>query len=318
MTRASLEPLRPGDLGDRREEALVESAGGAGVLRPYARYDPALRPVALVHGIKGHPGELRPVADRLLARGDVQPFMFLYDDRRRYLDRSGDDLARALAELACLRTGQRLVIVAHSMGGIVARCALNSMTDPRWLSASGAAGDPCVADFAAIDLLAVDTPWSGFADPAIDLRALWPGERSWVDMVSNSDVLTRLGAPALPVHVKIHHVEADQAGAGLEPDRIRTLGDLDDRALTRLQRAITGDIAALGDDHRLRNLLAALADEASFAELRRALQTSGPLPPAELRRALLQAVPRLAGSHTSVLANTALFALIDRLLGAPA
>lgn len=315
MARASLDPLAPGDLGERREEGLVASAGGAGLLRPYARFDPALRPVALVHGIKGHPGELRAIADRLLARGDVQPYVFLYDDHARYLDRSGDDLARALAELACRRRGARLVIVAHSMGGIVARCAINSLVDPRWLHHHGD-GDPCVGDFAAIDLMSVDTPWSGFLDPAIDLRKFWPGERSWVDMVSNSDVLTRLHAPPLPPHVEIHHVEADQGRAGLARDKIRTLGDLDDRDLAKIQRAILGDASALGDDHRVRNMFAAFADEASFPALQASLRASGPQSPAELREALMLAVPRLAGSHTSVLGNTALFALIDRMLAA--
>jgi hypothetical protein len=238
--------------------------------------------------------------------------MFLYDDRRRYLDRSGDDLARALAELACMRRGARPVIVAHSMGGIVARCALNSLTDPRWLHRERA-GDPCVGDFATVDLLAVDTPWSGFSSPSLDLRKFWPSERSWVDMVSNSDVLTRLHATALPPHVRVHHVDADQACAGLRADKIRTLGDLDDRELARLQRAILGDTAALTDP-RLRNLYAALADEAGFPALQASLRASGPRLPAELRKTLLSAVPRLAGSHTSVLGNTALFALIDRLL----
>lgn len=309
------DPLTPGDLGDRQEKAIVAAAGGAGMLRPYARHDPALRPVALVHGIKGFPGELRPIADRLLARGDIQPYMFLYDDRTRNLDRSGDDLALALTELAVLHPRARLVIVAHSMGGIVARCALNSITDPYWLHRGQAACDACVDDFAGVDLMTVDTPWSGFMDPTVDLRKLF-GAHSWVDMVSNSGVLTHLSKPVLPPHVRIHHVEAAQLAAGLDPDRIRTLGDLDDRDLLRIQSAILGDPNALADDHRLQNMFAALADEASFPALKAELTQSGPRPAAELRAALMRAVPRLAGSHESVLTNTALYALIDRLLAA--
>ena len=60
------------------------------------------------------------------------------------------------------------------------------------------------------ELLAVDTPWSGFCAPRIDLRNLWRRPRAWVDMVSNSTVLTRLHTVALPAHFRVHHLEADQ------------------------------------------------------------------------------------------------------------
>lgn len=331
-----LDPLGPDDLGAARETALLAACGGDGVLAPYRRVDVAARPLVLVHGIKGHPGELRAVAEHALTGGHVQPYLFLYDDLERYLDRSGDDLARALAELACHHRSPRAVIIAHSMGGIVARCALNSMTDPRWFplfshrglrrrkrKIRGAAeavrrgirlDGPCVADFATLDLLAVDTPWAGFMRPRLDLRQLWRGERSWVDMVSNSTVLTRLNAPTLPPHVQIHHIEADQRAAGLRPDKIRTLGDLDDADLLRLQRAILGDRRALGNDPRPRNLLAALADERSFPALLARLRASGIVSPAAFRAELRRAVPRLAASHTSVLRNTALLAILDDLV----
>ncbi|MBZ5710112.1 esterase/lipase family protein [Nannocystis pusilla] len=332
----SLDPLGPDDLGESREQALLAAHGGRGVLAPYGRVNPRMRPLVLVHGIKGHPGELRALAERARSGGEVQPYLFVYDDIGRYLDRSGDDLARALAELACHAPRPEVVIVAHSMGGIVARCALNSLTDPRWFplfshrrlrrgkirvrGSAEAVRDglrleaACVADFAAVDLLAVDTPWAGFADPRLDLRQLWRRERAWVDMVSNSVVLTRLHATALPAHVRIHHVEADQRAAGLADDKIRTLGDLDDVDLLRLQRAILGDRSALGDDPRHRNLFAALAAERSFAALAADLRARGTLGPAAFRAELRRAVPRLAGSHGSVLRNTALFALLDELV----
>lgn len=330
----SLDPLGPDDLGESREKALLAARGGS-VLVPYGRAR-AVRPLVLVHGMQGHPGELRALAEHALAVGGAQPYLFLYDDVGRYLDRSGDDLARALAQLACHVPRPRLVIVAHSMGGIVARCALNSLTDPRWfplfshrqlrrrkLRVRGSAeavraglrlDAACVADFAAIDLVAVDTPWSGFAAPRVDLRNLWLRERAWVDMVSNSTVLTRLHATALPPHVRIHHIEADQGAAGLEADKIGTLGDLDDADLLRLQRAILGDPRALSGDRRRHNLLAALRCEHSFPALAAGLRASGVVRADVFRGELRRAVPRLAGSHTSVLRNTALFALLDDLV----
>lgn len=332
----SLDPLGPDDLGESRERARLAAYGGGGVLAPYGPAHTDLRPLVLVHGIHGHPGELRALAERALASGGVQPYLFLYDDLGRYLDRSGDDLARALAQLACHAPRPDVVIVAHSMGGIVARCALNSIVEPRWfplfthrrlrrgkvrvrgsaeaMHAGVRLEAACAADFAAVDLLAVDTPWSGFCAPRVDLRNLWRRERTWVDMVSNSTVLTRLHAVALPAHFRVHQLEADQHAAGLADDKIRTLGDLADADLLRFQRAILGDRRALGSDPRDRNLFAALADERSFPALAADLRASGPLAAPEFRAELRRAVPRLAGSHTSVLGNTALFALLDALL----
>ncbi|PCC72930.1 Alpha/beta hydrolase family protein [Nannocystis exedens] len=332
----SLDPLGPDDLGESRERARLAAHAGCGVLAPYGPPRASLRPLVLVHGIHGHPGELRALAERALAAGDVQPYLFLYDDLGRYLDRSGDDLARALAQLACQAPRPAVVIVAHSMGGIVARCALNSLVDPRWFprfthrqlrrgkvrvrgSAEAVRAGvrleaPCAADFAAIDVLAVDTPWSGFCAPRLDLRNLWRRQRAWVDMVSNSVVLTRLHGVALPAHFRVHHLEADQRGAGLPDDKICTLGDLDDADLVRFQRAILGDRRALGSDPRFHNLFAALAGERSFPALAADLRASGLLSASAFRAELRRAVPRLAGSHTSVLENTALFALLDELL----
>lgn len=330
----SLDPLGPDDLGEARERALLAANGGRGVLAPYLRADVAARPLVLVHGIHGHPGELRALAERGLKALGLRPYLFVYDDVGRYVDRSGDDLARALAQLACHAPRPRVVIVAHSMGGIVARCALNSLTDPRWFprfapgrrrkvqvrggaeaERAGSRLDArCVDDLAAIDLVAVDTPWAGFCDPRIDLRNLWLRERAWVDMVANSAVLTRLHATHLPPHVRVHHLEADQAGAGLAGDRIVTLGDLPDADLDRLQRAILGDRRALGRDRRRHNLLAALAGERSFPALAARVRARGVTAPATFRAELRRAVPRLAGSHTSVLDNTALFALLDALV----
>ncbi|MDC0716828.1 esterase/lipase family protein [Nannocystis bainbridge] len=332
----SLDPLGPDDLDESRERARLAAHGGGGVLSPYGPVRPTLRPLVLVHGIHGHPGELAPVAEHVRATGSAQPYFFTYDDLGRYLDRSGDELARALAQLACHAPRPAVVIVAHSMGGIVARCALNSLVDPRWFplfshrrlrrgkvrvrgSAEAVRAGvrleaACAADFAAVDLLTVDTPWSGFAAPRLDLRNLWRRQRSWVDMVSNSTVLTRLHDVALPSHLRIHHIEADQPGAGLDHDKIRTLGDLDDRDLLRFQRAILGERGALGRDPRLRNMFAALAGERSFPMLAEGLRATGIVDAPAFRAELRRAVPRLAGSHTSVLQNTALFALLDAWL----
>jgi hypothetical protein len=332
----SLDPLGPDDLGEERERALLAAHGGVGVLAPYGPVHAALRPLVLVHGIHGHPGELRALAEHARKTGGGQPYLFAYDDRGRYLDRSGDDLARALAQLACHAPRPAVVIVAHSMGGIVARCALNSLVDPRWfplfshrrlrhgrVRVRGSAEavragvrleDACAADFTSVDLVAVDTPWSGFSAPRLDLRNLWRRERTWVDMVSNSTVLTRLHDVALPAHFRVHHLEADQTAAGLGADKIRTLGDLDDADLLCFQRAILGDRRALGRDPRRRNLFAALAGERSFAALAAGLRASGVRDASAFRAELRRAVPRLAGSHTSVLENSALFALLDELL----
>ncbi|MEL6548232.1 MAG: alpha/beta fold hydrolase, partial [Myxococcota bacterium] len=104
-------------------------AGQDGVLVPLAGGDPNRAPVVLVHGLNGSPRELGDIAARFLSRG--RPVhVFVYESQSQAIGRSAELLASELQGLRERVGAQRIDIVAHSMGGLVARAALNRMPEP--------------------------------------------------------------------------------------------------------------------------------------------------------------------------------------------
>lgn len=319
-------PIGLGDLDEASEHRHVVANRGHGILVPFLRHDPRAEPIVLVHGINASPADLKTVADHLGHDPRFQVYVYFYEDRRRYVDASGLDLALALDVLR--EQSPTVRIVAHSMGGIVTRCAVNSLIDPGWLADTGrrirgvADADeivlPGIHDFAGLDIVTVDTPWRGFFAPRINLRNLLVRERSFVDMVSNSAVLTNIHRVHLPDHVRIHQVEADNRAAGEEVDRIIGLCDLGADELDRLIDYFSDHAGALGDDRELRNQLLALREDVDFAPVDRAIRLDaqrGRLDRARLRQHLRDLVPAIPGTHVSVLDRRELLAVLDRTFG---
>jgi|GEM_PF-3395467 len=336
MALLDLEPLGPDALGEESERARV-ARGGKGVLCPYVRLTEGPEPVVLVHGLRDAPGVFGPLA------GALQPrpvWMFLYDDLGRYLDRSGDDLAGALVELAGRSAAPlSVLVVAHSMGGVVARCALNSLVNPRWFPEvhSAVAGgevnrvrgtepaqvagirlkQPAAGLFARVDLVTVDTPWHGFAEPPISVRGRVTEEASYVDMIANSAVMTSLYDVEYPGHFKVNFIEADNNAAGIERDKVMGLGELDDEEIRAYVACLLDPGAMAAARLRVRNHLRALTTEDDWHELEGALRAAaaaGALTPDIFRKMLGEVVPRLAADHAGIMAHPALPGLIDQVV----
>lgn len=326
-------------LDEATEQRLVRENGGRGLILPYRGFDPEAPPLVLVHGMKCSAEVLAPLLDALASRTSRQPYVFVYDDTGRYLDRSGDDLARALDELR--REGLTdkhpdVQLIAHSMGGVVARCALDSLADPAWFPefyGTTASGEPArvrgtepdavrgirlerrLADeFRRVDLLTVDTPWHGFAEPHIQVRHAMEQEASFVDMVANSAVMSLVNTVALPRHFSVNHVEADNLAAGVDLDKVMGLGELSVEDLELVVRFFRGEAGVLEGRLRIRNQLRALQSEEDFPALEGRLRSeaaSGLLTPARFLALAANAVPRVAGTHNSVLDNPELIDLIE-------
>lgn len=326
-------------LDEATEQRLVRENGGRGLIRPYRGFDPAALPLVLVHGMKCSAEVLAPLLDALAERTSRQPYVFIYDDTGRYLDRSGDDLARALDELRREHLVDKrpdLQLIAHSMGGVVARCALDSLADPAWFPefyGKTATGEPArvrgtepdavrgirlerrLADeFRRVDLLTVDTPWHGFADPHIQVRHAMEQEASFVDMVSNGAVMNLVNTVPLPAHFSVNHVEADNRAGGVDLDKVIGLGELSPEDLELVVRFFAGDEGALVGRSRIENQLRALQSEEDFPILEERLRSeaaAGVLTPARFLALAANAVPRVAGGHNSVLDNPELVDLIE-------
>jgi len=157
---------------------------GAGVyfLEPY---DPNKVPVLFVHGALGHPGNWATIV-AALDRSRLQPWLAYYPTATR-LDTTAMALDRWMEELYVRYRYRRLAVVAHSMGGLVARAFINRLV---------AAGDGRAEGLRLF--VSVSTPWDGsaLAQHAVDHSPVVAP--SWYDVAPRSPFLRSLLEPELP------------------------------------------------------------------------------------------------------------------------
>lgn len=104
----------------------------------------------LVHGCSASNGEFRSLSD-VLAFHSQQSFCFRYNDRES-LDKSAKKLTKAINELGTYLKNPNIHIIAHSMGGLIARKAL--VQNP----------ENAINKNIAIKMATVSTPFSGIED----------------------------------------------------------------------------------------------------------------------------------------------------------
>ena len=156
--------LLPSNAAKVNENELLQLSQGEGKLWAVGEWHPERKPLILVHGIHDDFQNVQHLIDQFKdAKPPRQIYVFAYDDNSTSPEESGKQLA---AELNHVREAYghlntpagakpELDIVAHSMGGIVARRALNELT-------AGPAPQKHIQDFGKINFIAADTPWEGF------------------------------------------------------------------------------------------------------------------------------------------------------------
>jgi pimeloyl-ACP methyl ester carboxylesterase len=133
-------------------------------------------PVLFIHGYGGTPREFASLISGM-DRRRFQPWLYYYPSGIR-LETVGAHLAETIRTLHTRYGFRKLVIVAHSMGGLVARKAI--------LAGAETAGDHGVTLF-----VSIASPWDG--DERADLGVRGPTPVwAWYDLVPGSDFLTRL------------------------------------------------------------------------------------------------------------------------------
>ncbi len=155
-------------------QSAVENGMGIYMLE---RYDPKKVPVLFVHGAGGYPREFGPIIDRM-DRTRFQPLVFQYQSGLR-LDMSSDVLVRALAELYAKYKFDRLVVVAHSMGGLVARAAINKI-------------EAQYPDNPIKLFITLSTPWDGVDAARMGVEYSPLVVQSWIDVAPGSPFLVKL------------------------------------------------------------------------------------------------------------------------------
>jgi pimeloyl-ACP methyl ester carboxylesterase len=234
----------------RPVEFLVDVGAGIYFLEPY---DPNRTPVLFVHGALGNPRNFSALIASL-DHSRFQAWVAYYPSAVR-LDVVGQALGRWLQALEVEYGFHRLGLVAHSMGGLVARSYL--------------AGDPygLGGTIDALSFVSIATPWQGHAAAALGVARAPVPAPSWFDLAPDSPFLNRLLASPLPPYA-VHDLYFAYGGSR----RSRTANDgvvtvasqLDLRMQDQARRVVGFDAqhAAVLDDpavaDELRHSLASL------------------------------------------------------------
>jgi pimeloyl-ACP methyl ester carboxylesterase len=147
--------------------------------------------VLFVHGINGTPANFAPLLERL-DRTRFQPWFYYYPSGL-HLARIADHLDQTMTKLELRYGFSRFAVVAHSMGGLVAR---------GFIQRHAGGGRP-----ASIPLfVTMATPWGGHRGAEIGVRTSPVVVEVWRDMAPGSEYQRSLYAAPLPAGLQHHLV----------------------------------------------------------------------------------------------------------------
>ncbi len=190
-------------------------AGRAGVYLAEP-FDPERIPVLFIHGINGSPRVLEPLIDAL----DDQRFqaMYFYYPSGLRIGQTVWHLDRIMRVVEQRHQIDHYHVVAHSMGGLVARAwLLERSADP----ARGVIGS----------LITVSTPWDGYPSARQGVAYSPVVVPVWRDMASGSEFLDDLFDPAsaaarLPPHHLLFSYRQSSRLAGHSGDGVAALSSM--------------------------------------------------------------------------------------------
>lgn len=219
------------DLYWRPYETLTTVGAGIFFIEPY---DPDRTPVLFVHGAAGAPSNFETLIGSLDPERH-QAWVFLYPSGLR-LERLSRALAISLSILRAQYEPDRIDIVAHSMGGLVAY---------RSLQIARKYGE----DTGVEHLITISTPWNGHAAVEGGLKYLDTPVPSWIDMRPDSAFMNSILEGPVPDGLRHHLVFGFESSMriGLDKDNDGTVA-LESVLDPRAQRRAT-DLFGLPSGH---------------------------------------------------------------------
>lgn len=188
----------------------------------------------LVHGCDGSAGRFRSLAQLYVFHGQ-QAVCFSYDDRASLL-RSSEQLAAALGALAERMSNRDITVIGHSMGGLVARKAMEGEHRTEWKRAR-----------VNVNLVTVSAPVAGIAaaNPCGNRGLHWASlgtvplacwavtGDNWYEITASSDFIRRPGQLVASVQRYVKVVTDERGtcrrrnadGACVESDHIFSLAE---------------------------------------------------------------------------------------------
>ena len=185
-----------GEIADLNNPKFSSEVGEMGMWKPFEfiqrygigvyfmePYDPKRTPVLLVYGISGSPQDWRAILEKL-DRRKHQLWFFQYPSGIR-LDKAANGLSSGILLLKQKYGFSQLDVVAHSMGGLVSRGAIQ-----RTVSLAGTNFIP--------HFVTISTPWDGQGAAELAVKHLDFPVPSWRDMAPGSDYLKDIFSKPLP------------------------------------------------------------------------------------------------------------------------
>ncbi len=215
QARLRLPKIRIGEIVELEDGRFTDEKGRLGLWEPIRfleevggglyfleHFDPRKIPVIFIHGAGGTPHLWRQIILRM-DRDAFQPWLFHYPSGL-YLDDVTELLRQAMSQISLTYQVNKLIMVAHSMGGMVAREEIN-------LAIQKGRGQ----QFPLL-LVTISTPWGGHqgARMAMDHSTLGIIP-SWIDMAPNSPFQKKLFETQLPPTIQ-HYLFFSYRG-GLNP-----------------------------------------------------------------------------------------------------
>jgi pimeloyl-ACP methyl ester carboxylesterase len=157
--------------------------GGIFFLAPY---DAHKVPVLFVHGLGGTPADWKYLIGHL-DRQRFQPWVLYYPSGAS-LEVAALVLSRTITDLHVRLGFETLYVVAHSMGGLLARSFISQQVHTGH------------ADFLKL-FVTLSTPWSGHRAAELAPQSV-PLARSWEEMRPSSTFIRQLFAEPLPDHIR--------------------------------------------------------------------------------------------------------------------
>ena len=198
------------------------------------RFDASKTPVLFIHGAAGSPQDWRLAMEKI-DRDIYQPWFYIYPSGMR-LSQAANTLNDGVKQLHERYAFKRLHVVAHSMGGLVARDFIikNSITG----------GNNYINTF-----LTFSSPWDGHEAAAMGVKYAPEVVPSWYDMAHGSDFLTHLYDKRLKGRVNHHLFYSHKASKSriLPPENDGTVSVASQTRKEAVQDAV--DVRGFEEDH---------------------------------------------------------------------
>jgi len=195
-------PLAAGEIADLGDARFSEQYGEMGLWAPFSYlkeigagvyflepYDPRKIPVLFIGGAGGYPQEWKYLVEHM-DRGRFQPWFYLYPSGAR-LETASRALSMFMKSLHRRYPFVSVHVVAHSMGGLVARDFI--VRHLRIMK----------HDYVSL-FISFSTPWSGHEAAALGVKYSPAAIPSWIDLQTNSDFQKTIFAAPLPPAVRYY------------------------------------------------------------------------------------------------------------------